>query len=168
MGVLNVTPDSFSDGGRYVDCQSAVARGIELAGEGADIIDIGGESTRPGASSVTLEEEIRRVVPVVRGLRMAVSIPLSVDTTKADVAERALDEGADLVNDISALRFDPAMVSLVACTKTPVVLMHMQGLPRTMQVQPHYRDVLQEVKDFLRGRTAIRTQQAASQGYLDK
>ncbi len=154
MGILNVTPDSFSDGGRYVDPEMAVAHGVKLAGEGADIIDIGGESTRPGAIRVSLEEEIERVVPVVRGLRRALSIPLSIDTCKAEVARRVLDEGVDVVNDISALRFDPAMVSLVASEKVPVVLMHMQGMPRTMQVQPHYRNVLEEVKDFLRDRIA--------------
>lgn len=154
MGILNVTPDSFSDGGRYVDPEMAVAHGVKLAGEGADIIDIGGESTRPGALRVSLEEEIERVVPVVRGLRRALSIPLSIDTYKAEVARRVLDEGVDVVNDISALRFDPAMVSLVASEKVPVVLMHMQGMPRTMQVQPHYQNVLEEVKDFLRDRMA--------------
>ncbi len=154
MGILNITPDSFSDGGRYVDPEMAVAHGVKLAGEGADIIDIGGESTRPGALRVSLEEEIERVVPVVRGLRRVLSIPLSIDTYKAEVARRVLDEGVDVVNDISALRFDPAMVSLVASEKVPVVLMHMQGMPRTMQVQPHYQNVLEEVKDFLRDRMA--------------
>jgi len=154
MGILNITPDSFSDGGKYVDPEMAVAHGVKLAGEGADIIDIGGESTRPGALRVSLEEEIERVVPVVRGLRRALSIPLSIDTYKAEVARRVLDEGVDVVNDISALRFDPAMVSLVASEKVPVVLMHMQGMPRTMQVQPHYRNVLEEVKEFLRDRIA--------------
>ncbi|MCZ6908084.1 MAG: dihydropteroate synthase [Deltaproteobacteria bacterium] len=154
MGILNVTPDSFSDGGRYVNPEMAIAHGAKLAGEGADIIDIGGESTRPGALRVSLEDEIERVVPVVRGLRRALSIPLSIDTYKAEVARRVLDEGVDVVNDISALRFDPAMVSLVASEKVPVVLMHMQGMPRTMQVQPHYQNVLEEVKDFLRDRIA--------------
>lgn len=151
MGVLNITPDSFSDGGSYLDPNRAIARGIELADEGADVIDIGGESTRPGAESVSDEEELDRVIPVLQGLRRALSIPLSVDTTKAHVARRALDEGVDLVNDISAMRFDPAMASLVAREKVPVVLMHMQGKPRTMQAQPNYRNVVQEVADFLRG-----------------
>lgn len=152
MGILNVTPDSFSDGGQYMDSEVAVAHGIELAAQGADIIDIGGESTRPGALEVTAEEEMERVLPIVRGLRRAVSLPLSIDTTKADVARRALDEGADVINDVSALRFDPEMVSLAAREKVPVVLMHMQGHPRTMQVQPRYKDVLKEVCDFLRER----------------
>ncbi|MFQ5916926.1 MAG: dihydropteroate synthase, partial [Candidatus Binatia bacterium] len=152
MGILNVTPDSFSDGGEYLDPEMAIARGVELAGMGADIIDVGGESTRPGALGVSMEEEIERVVPVVRGLRRALSIPLSIDTSKAEVAKRVLDEGVDLVNDISALRFDPGMVSLVAREKVPVVLMHMQGMPQTMQAKPHYQNVLQEVKDFLQDR----------------
>lgn len=149
MGVLNVTPDSFSDGGRYFDTGRAVARGIEMASAGVDVIDVGGESTRPGAQPISLQEEMERVLPVVRGLRRSVSIPLSVDTYKAEVAQAALDEGADIINDISALRFDPEMVSLIAREKVPVVLMHMQGTPRTMQERPYYRDVLVEVKDFL-------------------
>ncbi len=151
MGVLNVTPDSFSDGGNYLDPVRAVGRGIELAGEGADVIDIGGESTRPGSEPVSEEEELERVMPVLQGLRRAVNIPLSVDTTKAHVARRALEEGVDMINDISALRFDPAMASLVAREKVPVVLMHMQGKPGTMQSQPNYRNVVMEVVDFLRG-----------------
>lgn len=149
MGVLNVTPDSFSDGGKYIDANAAIARGTELALEGADIIDVGGESTRPGAGPVSAQEEKERVLPVIRGLRQALSIPLSIDTYKAEVAQAALEEGADIVNDISALRFDPAMSSLVARAKIPVVLMHMQGIPRTMQQKPSYQDVLEEVKDFL-------------------
>ncbi len=152
MGVLNVTPDSFSDGGRYFDPAMAISRGVELARDGADIIDVGGESTRPGARHVSSKEEIDRVIPVNRGLRRAVSIPISIDTYKAPVARAALDEGADMVNDISAMRFDPAMVSLVAAEKVPVVLMHMQGKPQTMQKKPQYRDVLEEVKGFLLSR----------------
>ena len=155
MGVLNITPDSFSDGGSYLDPNRAIARGVELAAEGADVIDIGGESTRPGAEPVSDEEELGRVIPVLQGLRRAVGIPISVDTTKAHVARCALDEGVDLVNDISALRFDPAMASLVAREKVPVVLMHMQGKPRTMQAQPNYRNVVQEVADFLQGQIAF-------------
>lgn len=149
VGILNVTPDSFSDGGRYLDPEKAIARGLGLAEEGADLIDIGGESSRPGARPVSVEEELERVLPVVRSLRRAVSIPLSIDTCKAQVARAALDEGVDLINDISALRFDPGMVSVIAAEKVPVVLMHMQGTPRTMQEKPHYRDVVEEVKGFL-------------------
>ena len=135
-----------------MDLQAAIAHGIELAAQGADIIDIGGESTRPGANEVSVQEEINRIVPIVRGLRRAVSVPLSIDSTKAEVARRAIDEGADVINDVSALRFDPEMVSLAAREEVPVVLMHMQGRPRTMQVQPQYRDILKEVAAFLRER----------------
>lgn len=149
VGILNVTPDSFSDGGRYLNADEAIAHGVRLAEEGADLIDIGGESTRPGARPVSAEEELERVLPVIRGLRRAVAIPLSIDTYKSRVARAALDEGADVVNDISALRFDPAMASLVATENVPVVLMHMQGTPRTMQERPFYRDVVAEVRDFL-------------------
>jgi len=149
MGVLNVTPDSFYDGGRRPDAEKAIADGVELAAAGADIIDIGGESTRPGARSISEEEELDRVLPVVRGLRREVSIPISIDTYKSHVARAALGEGADIVNDISALRFDPAMAALVADEKVPVILMHMQGTPRTMQAEPRYSDVVREVKDFL-------------------
>lgn len=151
-GILNVTPDSFADGGRFLDPERAIARGVELAESGADLIDIGGESTRPGALPLPAEEEMRRVLPVIRGLRRLVSIPLSIDTYKAQVARAALDEGVDVVNDISALRFDPEMVSLVARERVPVVLMHMQGTPRTMQQDPRYEDVLREVREFLERR----------------
>ncbi len=154
MGILNVTPDSFADGGRYPDVDAAVARGLEMARQGASIVDVGGESTRPGAGAVSAAEELDRVLPVVRGLRQRTPVPISIDTYKAEVARRALDEGADMVNDISALRFDPAMAGLVADEDVPVVLMHMQGQPRTMQVAPRYDDVVREVADFLRERVA--------------
>ncbi len=143
MGIVNVTPDSFSDGGRFFDRDRAVARGEQMAAEGADLIDVGGESTRPGALAVDAEEEI------ARGLRRKVSIPISIDTMKSAVARAALDEGADLINDVSALGFDPAMAALAAAEKVPVALMHMQGTPRTMQQSPSYGDVVQEVKAFL-------------------
>lgn len=149
MAVLNVTPDSFSDGGRYFDSEVAIRHAIELAGYGADIIDIGGESTRPGARPVSADEEKNRVLPVIRALRRHTSIPLSVDTYKAEVARAALGEGADIVNDVSALRFDPTMGALVAREKVPLILMHMQGTPQTMQQRPSYENVLEEVKDFL-------------------
>lgn len=152
MGIVNVTPDSFADGGRYLDSEKAIAHGIALASQGADIVDVGGESTRPGARPVSAAEEMGRVLPVIRGLRRTLSIPISIDTTKADVARAAVDEGADMVNDISALRFDPAMAPLVAAAKLPVVLMHMLGTPRTMQQSPRYQDVVEEVKEFLRRR----------------
>jgi dihydropteroate synthase len=149
MGIINVTPDSFYDGGTRLDPDRAVADGISLVEAGADIIDIGGESTRPGAGAVSLVEELQRVLPVIRGLRRNVEVPISIDTYKAQVAQAALIEGADIVNDISALRFDPRMAVLVAAEKIPVVLMHMQGTPQTMQAEPCYNNVLREVRDFL-------------------
>ena len=154
MGIVNVTPDSFSDGGQFLDPDRAVAHGIELAAAGADIIDVGGESTRPGARAVSDREEMERVLPVIRELRRRLSIPISIDTYKASVAGAALAEGADAVNDISALRFDPEMTLLVAAEKALVILMHMQGTPGTMQQHPVYQDVVAEVKNFLGGRAA--------------
>jgi len=155
MGVLNVTPDSFSDGGRFARPDAAVARGIELAAAGADVLDIGGESTRPGAEPVEAAEELRRVVPVVEQLAGEVRAPISVDTTKAAVAVAALDAGATIVNDVSAARFDPEMLPLVAERRAGLVLMHMLGEPRTMQDDPRYDDVVREVGDFLAERLAI-------------
>jgi dihydropteroate synthase len=149
MGIVNVTPDSFFDGGRRLDAAKAVTDGTAMAASGANIIDIGGESTRPGARPVSEAEELARVLPVIRGLRREVNVPISIDTYKSSVARAALDGGADIVNDISALRFDPKMVSLVAAEGVPVVLMHMQGTPRTMQQEPQYGDVVREVRDFL-------------------
>jgi len=159
MGIINVTPDSFSDGGRYFDAERAVARGLELAADGADILDVGGESTRPGSLPVPEAEELRRVVPVVESLRKQTSGLLSIDTTKAAVARAALDAGADIVNDTSAFRFDPAMPGEVARSGAGVVLMHMQGTPLTMQLSPSYGDLLDEVSAFLAER--IRVAEAA-------
>ncbi len=159
MGVVNVTPDSFSDGGTYFDAERAVARGLELAFEGADIVDIGGESTRPGAEPVPEEEELERVVPVIRSLRKKTPVFISVDTTKSGVARAALDAGADIVNDTSALRFDPAMPGVVARAGAAVVLMHMKGTPSTMQNAPRYDDLLGEIGGFLAER--IRAAEAA-------
>jgi dihydropteroate synthase len=155
MGVLNVTPDSFSDGGSYTDVQTAVAHGIEMADQGADIIDVGGESTRPGALPVPQDEELRRVMPVLEGISRKISVPLSIDTTKAEVARCALEAGADIVNDVSALRFDPDMAGVVAYHGAPVVLMHMPGDPRTMQQYTRYRDIIGEVAAFLKERIAF-------------
>ena len=149
MGVLNVTPDSFYDGGRRSEAAQAIADGIAMAASGADIIDVGGESTRPGAAEVSEAEELSRVLPVIRGLRTEIASPISIDTYKAAVAQAALDAGADIVNDVSALRLDGKMISLVAREKVPVVLMHMQGTPRTMQTDPRYDDVVRDVRDFL-------------------
>ena len=149
MGVLNVTPDSFSDGGRFFDKEAAIAHGEALVSAGADIIDIGGESSRPFSEPVPAEEEIQRVVPVIEELAHRLSMPISIDTTKAQVAAQALDAGAVIVNDIGALRLDAAMANLVAHRDVPVVLMHMQGAPKTMQTNPGYEDVVGEVRSFL-------------------
>jgi dihydropteroate synthase len=149
IGILNVTPDSFYDGGQRLNPGDAIAHGLSLIEAGADVIDIGGESTRPGARPVSAREELERVLPVIRGLRQDVNVPISIDTYKAQVAQAALNEGADIVNDISALRFDPQLAGLVAVEKVPVVLMHMQGTPQTMQAEPRYSDVVTEVRDFL-------------------
>ena len=146
MGVVNVTPDSFSDGGLYLDPAAAMAHGQELVAAGAEILDVGGESTRPGAEPVGVEEELRRVVPVIQGLQGS---RISVDTSKAAVAAAALDAGAEIVNDVTALRGDPEMASLCAERGATVVLMHMLGEPRTMQEDPRYEDVVDDVKAFL-------------------
>jgi dihydropteroate synthase len=151
MGVVNVTPDSFSDGGLYLDPEAAIAHGRALAAEGAAILDVGGESTRPGAAPVAAEEERRRVEPVVAALA-GVAEAISVDTSKATVAEAALDAGASIVNDVTALRADPEMAALVADRGAGLILMHMAGDPRTMQVNPEYGDVVAEVRDFLAAR----------------
>jgi dihydropteroate synthase len=154
MGVVNVTPDSFSDGGLYLDAEAAVEHGELLAGEGADILDVGGESTRPGAAPVSEEEELRRVVPVVERLA-GVGPRISIDTTKVVVARAALEAGAEIVNDVSAFRFDPALAGLVAEEGVDCCLMHMLGDPRTMQEDPRYDDVVAEVKAFLEERLAF-------------
>lgn len=151
MGVVNVTPDSFSDGGLYLDPEAAVAHGRELVEQGAEILDVGGESTRPGADPVAPEEELRRVVPVVEGLAGA-GVPISIDTSKAAVAAAALDCGATIVNDVTALREDPEMAPLCAERGADVILMHMLGEPRTMQANPLYDDVVVDVRDFLAAR----------------
>jgi dihydropteroate synthase len=154
MGILNVTPDSFSDGGRFIDESSIVTQIDTMVEAGADIIDVGGESTRPFAKPVTVAEELARVLPAIRSIRLRSTIPISIDTTKSEVARKALAEGADIINDISALRFDPEMISLVRETEVPVIIMHMQGTPSDMQVDPHYDDVVSEIKDFFRERLA--------------
>jgi dihydropteroate synthase len=149
MGIVNVTPDSFSDGGRYFDPSDAIAHGERLAAEGADILDIGGESTRPFSESVSAADEARRVVPVIKALAAKVSVPISIDTQKAKVAEAALAAGATMINDISALRTDGRMAPLAAEARVPLILMHMQGTPKTMQKAPLYQDLLGEVGRFL-------------------
>ncbi len=150
MGILNVTPDSFSDGGEFLDAEAAIARGIQMAEEGAHAIDVGGESTRPGSAAVSVEEELRRVVPVVRALAKAIRVPISIDTSKALVAEQALDAGATLINDVTALRGDARMAKVAAAKKATVILMHMRGTSRIMQRAPRYRDVVEEVTQHLR------------------
>ena len=152
MGVLNVTPDSFSDGGDFLDPEDAVAHALRMQGEGAEIIDIGGESTRPGAETVDSDEELRRVLPVIRAVRARSEIVISIDTSKAVVAEEAVRVGADIINDVTALLGDPRMPDVAARSEAGVVLMHMQGEPRTMQQDPRYDDVVAEVAEFLRQR----------------
>jgi len=149
MGILNVTPDSFSDGGRYLGVENAVARGIAMAEEGADFLDVGGESSRPGSDPVPAAEELRRILPVIEGLAGKVALPISVDTWKAVVARKALEAGATIVNDITAMTADPEMIHVAAEHAEGVVLMHMKGTPKTMQKDPRYDDVVTEVKDFL-------------------
>lgn len=149
MGVVNVTPDSFSDGGKFYNTDGAIAQGEKLAAQGADIIDIGGESTRPFSDPVSVEEEIRRVVPVIDKLARRVSVPISIDTTKADVARRALDAGAAIINDVTALRFDPGLAALAVEFDTPLILMHMLGEPKSMQVAPSYANLIEDIRSFL-------------------
>ncbi|MBN1326474.1 MAG: dihydropteroate synthase [Candidatus Cloacimonetes bacterium] len=153
MGILNVTPDSFSDGNEFNSVEAAIKHGIQMIDSGADIIDIGGESTRPGADRVSSEIELERVIPVIRGLRKETELPISIDTCKASVAEAALEAGVDLVNDVSALRYDPRMVELLRQkSDVPVILMHMLGEPGTMQDQPFYHDAVVEILEFFRER----------------
>ena len=160
MGVLNVTPDSFADHGRFFSHDAALAQARALVAAGADILDIGGESTRPFADPVSLDEELRRVLPVIEAVAPEIHIPISIDTYKAPVARAALERGATIINDISALRFDPEMAPLARAYQAPVVLMHMQGTPKDMQREPHYRDLLGEIKHFFQERLEF----AADQG----
>jgi dihydropteroate synthase len=155
MGILNVTPDSFSDGGRYLNVDAAVAKGLELVQQGADILDIGGESTRPGAGAVPLDEELRRVVPVVADLARQTKAPLSVDTSKAEVARSSLAAGAHIINDVTALAGDPAMKEVAVRSKAGLILMHMKGTPATMQTDPRYEDVIAEIDRFFEDRLRL-------------
>lgn len=152
MGILNVTPDSFSDGGRYVDSRQAFEHGLQMVRDGAEIIDVGGESSRPGAEVVSAEEELKRVVPVIKALSRETDCLLSVDTRKARVAQEALAAGAHIINDITALTFDPAMPSVARDGGAGVILMHMRGDPKTMQIEPKYGNVVKEVAGYLRDR----------------
>ncbi len=151
MGVLNITPDSFFDGGLHFRSDEAIEHGLSMAREGADIIDVGGESTRPFSDPLPLDEELKRVIPVIKALSQEIDIPISIDTYKSEVARRGIEAGATIVNDVSALRFDPAMASLVAEAGVPIVLMHMKGTPQDMQVNPTYEDLLEEILEFLGG-----------------
>jgi len=166
MGIVNVTPDSFSDGGEFLDAEQAIAHGRELAADGADILDVGGESTRPGAEGVDVETELARVVPVVEALTgsSGPGAPVSIDTSKAAVAAAALDAGAEIVNDVTALRADSEMAALCADRGCRLVLMHMLGTPRTMQEDPRYEDVVDDVKAFL----AERIESATSAGVAEE
>ncbi len=170
MGIVNVTPDSFSDGGRFLDPEGAIEHARELVAEGADLLDVGGESTRPGARAVSAAEEIERVGPVVEGLcgpgAGAVDVPVSIDTAKAAVAEVALDAGAEMVNDVTALRSDPELAALCAERGCGVVLMHMKGTPRTMQEAPEYGDVVDEVRAFLAERIEFATARGIAEGRI--
>jgi dihydropteroate synthase len=152
MGILNATPDSFSDGGRFNTCKTAVEQGIKLAEDGAHIIDIGGESSRPFATPVSEQEELDRVIPVIEKLSTKINIPISIDTVKSNVAKEALDAGASIINDISAFEKDPAMAGLAALRKVPVILMHMKGTPETMQLNPDYDDLISEITNYLNSR----------------
>jgi dihydropteroate synthase len=150
MGVLNVTPDSFSDGGEFFTPENAIDRGIAAAAEGADLIDIGGESTRPGSEPVAVEEELRRVIPVIENLRAKIDAPISIDTSKAEVARAAIEAGASIVNDVTGGRGDECMLPLIARTRSALIIMHMQGVPKTMQIEPRYSNVVEEISDFFR------------------
>jgi dihydropteroate synthase len=166
MGIVNVTPDSFSDGGRYLATEAALAHGRELVRQGADLLDIGGESTRPGSASVPPDEELRRVLPVVKKLAQDTRVPLSVDTSKAEVARQCLAAGAHIVNDITALRGDPAMADVVRENRAGVILMHMQGQPATMQDAPHYDNVVAEIACFLQERLQLAIQLSIAEGRI--
>ncbi|MBI1345406.1 dihydropteroate synthase [bacterium] len=166
MGIVNITPDSFSDGGQWFDSSRAIDHALQLAADGAEILDLGGESTRPGAEPVLLSDELRRVMPVVEALASQVGVPLSIDTMKAEVAREALSAGASIINDISGLRFDPEMVSVCCESRAGVVCMHMQGTPQTMQQAPTYTDVVREICDFFSHREHELVQQGLSSEQL--
>jgi len=149
MGILNATPDSFSDGGKFYHSELAIEHGIQMVEDGADIIDIGAESTRPGAEPVAADEELRRIIPILEGLLKQVAVPISIDTYKSSVAETALEAGAQMINDISGLRFDPRMKHVIAKYQVPVVVMHIKGEPRNMQQHPYYDDLIGEICQYL-------------------
>ena len=166
MGILNVTPDSFSDAGLFNNVETAVAHAIQMVSDGADIIDIGGESTRPGSEPLSEKEEIERVLPVVQSLRKEISVPLSIDTYKPKVADACLKEGAHLINDITGLK-NPEMRTIIAQHEIPVILMHMKGTPKTMQENPEYHDLLQEITDFFRQQITVAQKEHIQQIIID-
>jgi dihydropteroate synthase len=166
MGVVNVTPDSFADGGLFFDHDAAVRQALALVAAGADLLDIGGESTRPFSEPIPLEEELRRVLPVIERVRAQIPVPISIDSYKSRVAQAALDAGANIINDISALRFDPDMVPLARDAGVPVILMHMQGTPRDMQSHPHYDDLIGELRAFFQERLEFALAQGLSKELL--
>jgi len=166
MGILNVTPDSFSDGGEYNELQKAVNQALVMVKDGADIIDIGGQSTRPGALEVTLEEELNRVIPVIKAIREKTDIPISIDTTRAEVAQRAIASGADIINDISGATFDPDMLDTVARLQVPIILMHIRGNPQTMQTMTDYQDLIAEIEEFFFDRIAQCVQKGISKSNI--
>ncbi|HNH33368.1 MAG TPA: dihydropteroate synthase [bacterium] len=167
MGILNVTPDSFSDGGRFFSTEKAVVHAEQLIADGADILDIGGESTRPGAKPLTLKDELDRVLPVLRAIRKKSDIPISIDTYKTDVAKAALDEGADLINDISGMTMDEGIAGVAAQNDVPLVIMHIRGTPSQMQNNPSYDDVINEVKQFLETQCTKAQQMGACKLIID-
>jgi len=152
MGILNVTPDSFSDGGKFYSIEKAVQQAIKMEKQGADIIDIGGESTRPGAKKITIEEEIKRILPVIKQLKNKIEIPISIDTYKSEVAKKTIEYGANMINDITALRGDKKLAEIISDYDLPVSLMHMKGTPENMQKNPEYANVIKEIKEFLQHR----------------
>jgi dihydropteroate synthase len=166
MGTVNVTPDSFSDGGKFLDHESALQQARDMLDAGVDILDIGGESTRPFSDPVSEGEELHRVIPVIESIRSFSEIPISIDTTKAEVARQALDAGADIINDVSALAFDPGMVGVAAQAGVPVVLMHMQGTPRSMQENPHYDSLFSEIIAFLEERVRFAVMNGVERGQI--
>ncbi len=166
MGILNVTPDSFSDGGLHFEKSNAVDRAMKMVDDGADIIDIGGESTRPGSEPVSIEEELDRTIPVIEALSARIPIPISIDTYKSEVAKKALTAGASMVNDISGLRFDPAMSGIVSDFRIPVVIMHIKGAPRNMQAHPSYEALIPEIMDYLRKSMQIAVQKGVAEDMI--
>lgn len=167
MGILNVTPDSFSDGGRYVNVDLAVNHAMKMVEEGADFIDVGGESTRPGSKPISLDEELHRVIPVIEQIANSTRIPISIDTYKSEVAKRALDAGAEIVNDISGLHFDPKIAEIAASHQASVVLMHIKGTPRTMQVNPEYTNLIEDICSYLQTSVQLAKDKGVEQIILD-